>query len=144
MIRRPPSSTRTDTLFPYTTLFRSLWSFGGAEVDESGKKVVVNSKETLESVKYMIDFWKDAHDEGGLAWDDSSNNRAFLSGTICSTLNGASIYIESVRKAAQYQTENGTPMKDDILHAPLPAGPAGQFGFHTFQSHVDRKSPRLN
>src|SRR3546814_13949873 len=29
MIRRPPRSTRTDTLFPYTTLFRS------AEVDRS-------------------------------------------------------------------------------------------------------------
>src|SRR3546814_19736346 len=28
MIRRPPRSTRTDTLFPYTTLFRSL-GFGG-------------------------------------------------------------------------------------------------------------------
>src|SRR3546814_9926997 len=27
MIRRPPRSTRTDTLFPYTTLFRSA---GGA------------------------------------------------------------------------------------------------------------------
>src|SRR3546814_3097203 len=26
MIRRPPRSTRTDTLFPYTTLFRSPWS----------------------------------------------------------------------------------------------------------------------
>src|SRR3546814_2937102 len=26
MIRRPPRSTRTDTLFPYTTLFRSLWN----------------------------------------------------------------------------------------------------------------------
>src|SRR3546814_12059125 len=28
MIRRPPRSTRTDTLFPYTTLFRSqrLWA----------------------------------------------------------------------------------------------------------------------
>src|SRR3546814_1209272 len=27
MIRRPPRSTRTDTLFPYTTLFRSMaWS----------------------------------------------------------------------------------------------------------------------
>src|SRR3546814_18055274 len=24
MIRRPPESTRTDTLFPYTTLFRSI------------------------------------------------------------------------------------------------------------------------
>src|SRR3546814_6720293 len=27
MIRRPPRSTRTDTLFPYTTLFRSLDNF---------------------------------------------------------------------------------------------------------------------
>src|SRR3546814_18943941 len=27
MIRRPPRSTRTDTLFPYTTLFRSTHSF---------------------------------------------------------------------------------------------------------------------
>src|SRR3546814_19966711 len=29
MIRRPPRSTRTDTLFPYTTLFRSqsLWRY---------------------------------------------------------------------------------------------------------------------
>src|SRR3546814_16998491 len=36
MIRRPPRSTRTDTLFPYTTLFRSnvscfLFSFHGIE-----------------------------------------------------------------------------------------------------------------
>src|SRR3546814_3198561 len=28
MIRRPPRSTRTDTLFPYTTLFRSPDIFG--------------------------------------------------------------------------------------------------------------------
>src|SRR3546814_4539998 len=28
MIRRPPRSTRTDTLFPYTTLFRSWFPFG--------------------------------------------------------------------------------------------------------------------
>src|SRR3546814_20884525 len=29
MIRRPPRSTRTDTLFPYTTLFRSLSACAG-------------------------------------------------------------------------------------------------------------------
>src|SRR3546814_2503610 len=29
MIRRPPRSTRTDTLFPYTTLFRSLGASTG-------------------------------------------------------------------------------------------------------------------
>src|SRR3546814_10140977 len=28
MIRRPPRSTRTDTLFPYTTLFRSILGTG--------------------------------------------------------------------------------------------------------------------
>src|SRR3546814_1310995 len=28
MIRRPPRSTRTDTLFPYTTLFRSIFYMG--------------------------------------------------------------------------------------------------------------------
>src|SRR3546814_5569787 len=32
MIRRPPRSTRTDTLFPYTTLFRSM--FGQPRVEE--------------------------------------------------------------------------------------------------------------
>src|SRR3546814_7339853 len=33
MIRRPPRSTRTDTLFPYTTLFRSgeIFPFSQAE-----------------------------------------------------------------------------------------------------------------
>src|SRR3546814_14608670 len=29
MIRRPPRATRTDTLFPYTTLFRSLREAAG-------------------------------------------------------------------------------------------------------------------
>src|SRR3546814_2966796 len=32
MIRRPPRSTRTDTLFPYTTLFRSLLEARGVDV----------------------------------------------------------------------------------------------------------------
>src|SRR5882724_3943562 len=112
-----------------------LWSWGGKEVDEKGK-VVLNSKETLESVKFMQAFWKDSFDEGGLAWDDTNNNRAFLSGTVSATLNGASIYIESLRKPDQYQTEKGGPMKDDIRHSPLPKGPKGQFGFHLFQSHM--------
>src|SRR3546814_8210624 len=31
MIRRPPRSTRTDTLFPYTTLFRSVDAGGFAD-----------------------------------------------------------------------------------------------------------------
>src|SRR3546814_2329999 len=35
MIRRPPRSTRTDTLFPYTTLFRSrAWEISSAHITE--------------------------------------------------------------------------------------------------------------
>src|SRR3546814_13357823 len=36
MIRRPPRSTRTDTLFPYTTLFRSLIGVADLVVDVDG------------------------------------------------------------------------------------------------------------
>jgi multiple sugar transport system substrate-binding protein len=107
-----------------------LWSWGGKEVEADGKTVVLNSKATVESVKFMVAFWKEALDEGGLAWDDSSNNRAFLAGTCSATNNGASIYIEALKKPDAYQTEKGTPLKGDILHAPLPKGPAGQFSFH--------------
>jgi multiple sugar transport system substrate-binding protein len=104
-----------------------LWSWGGKEVEADGKTVALNSKETIESVKYAVPFWKEACDEGGLAWDDSSNNRAFLSGSISATNNGASIYLEAKRKPDTYQTEKGTPMWQDILHAPLPKGAGGQF-----------------
>jgi multiple sugar transport system substrate-binding protein len=79
----------------------------------------------------MTQFWKDAHDEGGLAWDDSNNNRAFLSGDICASLNGASIYVKALNDGDKTKTEKGAPMHTDILHAPLPAGPKGQYAYHT-------------
>src|SRR3546814_14033168 len=44
MMRRPPRSTRTDTLFPYTTLFRSVVDevdsgIGGAVAEVVGRKL---------------------------------------------------------------------------------------------------------
>jgi ABC-type glycerol-3-phosphate transport system substrate-binding protein len=118
-----------------TFTYPFLWSWGGKEVDSSGK-VAINTKESVESVKFMTAFWKDAHDEGGLAWDDTNNNRAFLSQTISATLNGASIYIESLRNPDKYTTEKGAQLKTDIQHAALPKGPAGQFSMHTYFSHA--------
>jgi ABC-type glycerol-3-phosphate transport system substrate-binding protein len=104
-----------------------LWSWGGKEVEADGKTVALNSRETVESVKFAVALWNETMDEGGLAWDDSSNNRAFLSGSISATNNGASIYLESKKKPGSYLTDNGTPMKDDILHAGIPGGAGGQF-----------------
>src|SRR4029077_16002139 len=104
-----------------------LWSWGGKEVEADGKTVVLDSKETVESVKFAVPLWKETMDEGGLAWDDTSNNRAFLYGSISATNNGASISIEAKRKPDAYQTQDGKSMKDDILHAKIPGGPGGQF-----------------
>jgi multiple sugar transport system substrate-binding protein len=115
-----------------------LWSYGGKEVDEKGK-LALDSKETLESVRFMTGFWKDAHDEGGLAWDDSNNNRAFLSGDISASLNGASIYVAALNGAEKFKTEKGAPLHTDILHAPLPAGPKGAHAYHTAFNHMVMK-----
>ena len=121
---------------PPTFAYPLMWSFGGKEVEKDGKTVVLDSKETIESVKFMTRFWKDAHDEGGLAWDDTSNNRAFLSGTISATLNGASIYLLAKLKPDTYLDEKGQPLYKDILHAPLPKGAAGQYGYHLPMSNM--------
>src|SRR3546814_3171823 len=50
MIRRPPRSTRTDTLFPYTTLFRSShqpvagWTHVALVYDHGTPKLYLNGK----------------------------------------------------------------------------------------------------
>src|SRR3546814_12302645 len=48
MIRRPPRSTRTDTLFPYTTLFRSvhLW----VAVNSEMRKYMPNKQDRINIV----------------------------------------------------------------------------------------------
>ncbi len=75
-----------------------------------GKKVTINSKGTLEPVKFMQAFWKDACDEGGLAWDDTNNNRAFHAGELSATLNGASIYIVAKRQEDKIKDDKGEPL----------------------------------
>jgi multiple sugar transport system substrate-binding protein len=113
-----------------------LWSWGGKEVEDDGKTVALNSKETIESVKFAVPFWKECFDAGGLSWDDAGNNRAFLSNTISSTNNGASIYLLARSKPDTYLSETGAPIYKDMFHAPLPKGPAGQFSYHVPFSNI--------
>src|SRR3546814_20619236 len=59
MIRRPPRSTRTDTLFPYTTLFRSeVGNFAEALLGELGHGVVRarNGQEALQLANGDLQF----------------------------------------------------------------------------------------
>jgi multiple sugar transport system substrate-binding protein len=108
-----------------TWTYPLTWAFGGMETDPSGKKVVINSPKTVEAVKWMTSFWKDACDEGALAWDDTNNNRAFHANEISATLNGASIYIFAKRNPDKVKNEAGQPMFSDISHFGIPDGPNG-------------------
>src|SRR3546814_14483882 len=51
MIRRPPRSTRTDTLFPYTTLFRS-----GGTFETATKLQMVNTLDTTKVTEPGSDY----------------------------------------------------------------------------------------
>src|SRR3546814_2686678 len=68
MIRRPPSSTRTDTLFPYTTLFRSagqppwLLLVGGKGEEVRQADVVVQRPAQAGGVHpSLLDLLRDHH-----------------------------------------------------------------------------------
>ena len=92
-----------------------------------------NSPETLAAVQWLTEIY--TSDEyapmlppGLMAWDDSSNNEAFLSGTIGYTHNAASIYAKA--KA------DGNPIFDDTVvlenavgptNTKLESGDGGQF-----------------
>src|SRR3546814_5144789 len=57
MIRRPPRSTRTDTLFPYTTLFRS------AVRDELARAL----GRQADAIFVILDFLRSADDHASLS-----------------------------------------------------------------------------
>ena len=113
-----------DFTYPY------LWSFGVAERDEKGR-VTIASKQGLEALKLFKALWDDAMDPAGLTWDDSSNNRAFLNGTISATNNAPSIYLAAANQVVL--DERGEPLVNDIQHVPNPAGPMGTFHYHYSQ-----------
>jgi len=101
-----------------------MWSYGAKEVEEDGTTVAFDTDSFREGLELFIQGWKDGFDETGLGWDDSTNNSAYLAGEISMTQNGSSIYLA----AMDPDGENSNPeLAEDTFHAPLPAGPDGQY-----------------
>jgi multiple sugar transport system substrate-binding protein len=67
-----------------------LWSYGGAEQDEAGN-VTLNSKNTIEAVKYMRELYRQCETPEVFSWDPSSNNRGILSGKLSFVQNAISV-----------------------------------------------------
>src|SRR3546814_11180672 len=83
MIRRPPRSTRTDTLFPYTTLFRSYLlsirrTADGQSTRDSGAPGIPPSPRAAIAVEVAAH----AHQIGQLAAKHDLERRAIAEGAI--------------------------------------------------------------
>ena len=99
-----------------------VWSFGGRLVDEDGK-VAINSPETRAALEYMKELYP-SWIEGTASWNDSHNNKAFLSGQVSYTNNGISIYAAAVRGSGDDAALKA--IADDMDHAYYPIGPVGR------------------
>ncbi len=92
-----------------------LWSYGASVQDETGKKVVLNSKEAVEAVKLCAALYKEAMTSDVLSWDDSSNNKYIDSGVASYIMNPISAY----RTAQQINPK----LADNIFMWRPPKGP---------------------
>lgn len=74
-----------------------LWSFGGAEQDEHGN-VTINSKETIDALKYCKALYQETMTPEVFTWDPSSNNRAMVSGKTSFIDNAISVTRQTERE----------------------------------------------
>src|SRR3546814_6896667 len=147
MIRRPPRSTRTDTLFPYTTLFRSVggavfagFDLPGAEVDPCLRRFdlafhvgeldadrLVADERLAESLALLRPF-------GGLGHRDAGVGAA------------AHRHAEPLAvEVAHDADETGIFLPDQVFGGDTDVGEMDRGGVAAPPAHlVDRKSTRLN
>ncbi len=100
---------------PSTTWRGLLWSYGASEQDEAGKKIILDSKATVEAVKYVAALYKEAMTPEVLSWNDASNNQYLASGVGSYIINPISAY-------RTIQQSNKT-LADDIFVIEPPRGP---------------------
>jgi multiple sugar transport system substrate-binding protein len=102
-----------------------LYSFGGSEQDPEGN-LVINSKETLEAVKFVKALYQDAMSPEVMSWDASSNNRAMLAGKVSLVLNAISVTREAENK--------GMPIHEKIWLSKAAKGPVRRMGLEHVMS----------
>jgi multiple sugar transport system substrate-binding protein len=101
---------------PSTTWRGLLWAYGGAIQDAAGKKIVLNSKETIEATKFVAALYKEAMTSEVLSWNDASNNQYLASGVASYIVNPISAY-----RTIQ---QSNKKLADDIFVIDPPKGPA--------------------
>jgi multiple sugar transport system substrate-binding protein len=91
-----------------------LWSFGGAEQDVEGN-VTINSKQTIEALKYVKELYQQTETPEVFTWTPPSNNQAMLAGRVSFVMNAISITRQSEREKL--------PIDAKIMISPALKGP---------------------
>ncbi|MGY3622614.1 extracellular solute-binding protein [Bradyrhizobium sp. USDA 10063] len=102
-----------------------MYSFGAHEQDAEGN-LAINSKETLEALKFVKALFQETETPEVFAWDASSNNRQMLAGRSSLVLNAI-----SVTRAGE---NDKLPIHEKIALAKPPKGPVRQIGLEHLMS----------
>src|SRR3546814_5729444 len=128
MIRRPPRSTRTDTLFPYTTLFRSTemfsarsWLFAPGDSEKKMTKAAASNADIA-----LIDL------EDAVATGEKANARALTAAFLKAQADTSRLWVRI------------NPLDSEYALADLAAVMPGKPGGIMLPKSRDRKSTRLN
>jgi multiple sugar transport system substrate-binding protein len=133
VIGKPAGQTFAQTFGDAPTFFYPLlWAYGGKEVEQDGKTIAINSKETITAVTFAKAMWDNGFDHRAASWDDSGNNTSFLADEISVTLNGASIYFVGAGLDGKTPPK---PWADQMDHFLPPKGPSGQFAWFLDFTH---------
>jgi len=104
-----------------------MYSFGAAVQDEEGN-VALNSKQTLEAIKFVKAMYEESMAPDVFTWDASSNNRYMLTGKASLTMNAISI--------TRTAEKNDPEMSKNIWLAKAPKGPIRRMGLqHVMNVH---------
>jgi multiple sugar transport system substrate-binding protein len=105
-----------------------LWSFGGAEQDEAGN-VTINSKGTIEALKYVKELFQKTMTPEVFTWTPPSNNQAMLAGRVSYVANAISVTRQSEREKL--------PIDSKIMISPALKGPVRRIAAeHVMNCHV--------
>lgn len=105
-----------------SVVWDAIHSWGGALADKTGEIVTLNSKETVEGVRwlagiYLDEKYKKMLPPGVNAWNDTSNNEAYLASQIGLTSNAGTLYAKAQLDNPELAKNTGYVQK--------PMGPAG-------------------
>jgi multiple sugar transport system substrate-binding protein len=91
----------------------------GSFIQNEANRPVLNSKKTVDAVKFMADLSK-SEDSAIFGWNPSSNNNYLYSGVGSMILNAIS--------ATRTPEDQKMPFADDLAIWPIPIGPNGRLG----------------